>query len=236
LQSLVEALLAVGGMLPGHERAEIKELWAAALRDAPRLRTPLDTAWLDRLPVTREPAAAVATATAIPMPVPSAPRPATLTGTPRAQQQDWGEAPDVSGFIGRPREREELRRWLVEDRCRMVVLLGLGGMGKTMMASRAAADVADDFELVFWRSLRNAPSVNEWLGAAVGFLSNHELLPPEDESGRREMLLRLLRERRCLLVLDNLETVLAPSDRTPEAQTDFLGFRSLIQVLAETSH
>ncbi|NIV27928.1 MAG: hypothetical protein GWN58_00015, partial [Anaerolineae bacterium] len=45
--------------------------------------------------------------------------------------QDWGEAPDTAAFYGRGTELARLERWLVRDRCRLVAVLGMGGLGKT---------------------------------------------------------------------------------------------------------
>jgi hypothetical protein len=44
--------------------------------------------------------------------------------------QDWGEAPDILGFVGRAAELTTLRGWVLGQRCRLVAVLGLGGVGK----------------------------------------------------------------------------------------------------------
>src|ERR1700694_1913155 len=49
LQALIQALLAAGGLTAGHEAAEAQDLWAAVLRDAPRMHTPFDELWLAML-------------------------------------------------------------------------------------------------------------------------------------------------------------------------------------------
>src|SRR6266702_5308505 len=46
LEALIAALLAAGGLRVGHERDEARELWAAVLRETPRMRTPFDDGWL----------------------------------------------------------------------------------------------------------------------------------------------------------------------------------------------
>ena len=43
--------------------------------------------------------------------------------------------------------------WVLEERCRLVAVLGMGGIGKTSLAARLAQDVAPSFERVYWRSL-----------------------------------------------------------------------------------
>src|SRR5262245_32723006 len=46
LRALIEALLDAGGLSRGREEVEARELWAAAEREAPRMHTPFDNAWL----------------------------------------------------------------------------------------------------------------------------------------------------------------------------------------------
>lgn len=45
--------------------------------------------------------------------------------------QDWGNAPDVSTFFGRETELETLKTWILQERCRLIAILGIGGIGKT---------------------------------------------------------------------------------------------------------
>jgi predicted ATPase len=106
-----------------------------------------------------------------------------------------------------------LRHWVLAERCRFVALLGMGGIGKTSLAARLAQDVAPSFERVYWRSLRDAPPVSDWLAGAIGFLSDQRLVPQASESERLGALLQVLRERRCMLVLDNSEILFEPGQQ-----------------------
>lgn len=116
---------------------------------------------------------------------------------------DWGEAPDVSHFYGRTEELATLNQWLVEERCRLIAILGLGGIGKTSLAAKLAQQIQPEFEFTIWRSLRNAPSLQSLLAELVPFLSRER-----DAQANLGRLLHWLQEARCLVVLDNIETIL----------------------------
>src|ERR1700674_1889350 len=49
LKSLIAVLLEAGGLTVGREVVEGKDLWAAVLREAPRMHTPFDELWLAKL-------------------------------------------------------------------------------------------------------------------------------------------------------------------------------------------
>jgi WD40 repeat protein len=159
------------------------------------------------------------------------------TGVSYERREDWGEAPDVQlGFVGRNEELVTLRDWVLRQRCRLVALRGVGGIGKTALAARLAQDVAPAFHRVFWRSLRDAPPIRDWLAGVVGFLSDQRAVPPPDEAALLPELLQLLRDGRCLLVLDNFETLLEAGQPEGRYRDGYAGYGRLLRVLGEASH
>ena len=222
LCALIAALLDAGGFIEGLEMAEAQALWSAAQREAPLLKTRFDAAWFADLMIEHRRAVSDEPT-----------RRQRAAGSLR--RQHWGEAPDVASFLGRAVEREALRRSVLDEHCRVVAIMGLGGIGKTLLATRLARDVAPAFDYVYWRSLRNAPAPGEWLGSAIGFLSPDDAAP-ESEAARFERLLELVRRSACLLVLDNFETVLQPGQRVASYRSGFETYGSLMRELGETSH
>ncbi|MDZ8236081.1 MAG: NB-ARC domain-containing protein [Nostoc sp. ChiQUE01a] len=129
---------------------------------------------------------------------------------------DWGEAPDVSLFYGRMEELATLKRWILAESspeqatpCRLITLLGMGGIGKTWLSVKLAQQLQDRFEFVFWRSLLPAPSVNDLLADLISVLSDgKETDLPESFNYRISRLIHYLQRHRCLLVLDGADRLL----------------------------
>jgi WD40 repeat protein len=122
--------------------------------------------------------------------------------------QDWGEAPDSITFYGRVNELVQLRQWIVQDRCRLVLLLGMGGTGKTALSVQLLEQIGDRFDALIWRSLRNAPTLQILLSDLILSLSHQQAVLSNQLESQLLKLIELLRQNRCLLVLDNAESIL----------------------------
>ncbi|MFQ4140198.1 NB-ARC domain-containing protein [Nodosilinea sp. PGN35] len=144
---------------------------------------------------------------------------------------DWGEAPDVSHFRGRQAEIEQLTRCITEQRCRLVAIAGQGGVGKSSLAAKVARQVAKEFDFVIWRSLRNAPPLESLLAELVPFVSCGQ-----DMQAKPERLLRWLQAHRCLVILDNQETLLQAGKEGGYYQPQFANYGDLVQMVGEASH
>lgn len=154
----------------------------------------------------------------------------------RETRVDWGEAVDVSIFYGRTEEIATLKQWTVEDRCRLIALLGMGGIGKTSLAARLGEQIRDEFEYVVWRSLRNAPSVHELLTSLIRFLPNQHDGLPETLNGQISRLIECLNQNRCLVILDNVEAILQGGQRAGLYRQGYEDYSELIRRLGESSH
>jgi predicted ATPase/DNA-binding SARP family transcriptional activator len=142
--------------------------------------------------------------------LPSPPHNLPLQGTP---------------FVGRRRELDELDRLLAPTaEVRLVTVVGPGGMGKTRLALEAAARQLAHYPDGAWfvplAPLQSAegiaPTVAQVLGASF-----YGTDPPSRQ------LLRYLREKRMLLVLDNLEHLLEGVDLLVEILRTVPGVRLL---------
>nr|WP_290223891.1 NB-ARC domain-containing protein [Trichocoleus desertorum] len=157
--------------------------------------------------------------------------------SPLLPVQDWGEAIDVSIFYGRSAELSTLKQWVQQDRCRLITLLGMGGIGKTALSVKLGEQLQGEFDYLIWRSLRDAPPLTELLTTLIKFLSaQQDTKLPESLGGQLSRLLELLRASRCLLILDNFEAVLQGGKQTGAYRSGYESYGELLNRVGEISH
>src|SRR6266702_4679955 len=230
----LQALIALGvhqRIFPaGQEAEEIRALWRAAHQ-----KVLLDEAWLASVLGGRRPALTLLH----PEPLEAA-RPAELPSTaqlPPTPLLDWGEALSVPSFYGREADLATLLRWVVEEGCWLVSVLGLGGIGKSALVVRAMRELASHFEVVLFRSLRDAPSCEALLSSCLAVLAPEpQDLLHESLERRLSRLLAELRRRRVLLVLDNLEVLLAEGEALGRLRPGYEGYGQLLEQVGHTGH
>jgi predicted ATPase/DNA-binding CsgD family transcriptional regulator len=133
-----------------------------------------------------------------------------------------------SPFLGRSQEIEELGALLADSSCRLLTLVGPGGIGKTRLAVEVASHKRDAFpDGLFFVPLAPLNQANDLLTAIA------EATPfrfQQDQRSPREQFLTYLREKqaqRVLLVLDNFEHLLDGVDLV----SDMLAATSSLKIL-----
>jgi len=116
-------------------------------------------------------------------------------------------------------------------------VLGQGGIGKSALATKVMHHVAEGFEVVIWRSLRDVPSCEALLDDCLQVLAPQALRDMSASlESRQGLLLEYLRSSRVLLVYDNLESFLDEGENTGHMRPGYEGFARVLRRIAETEH
>jgi DNA-binding SARP family transcriptional activator/predicted ATPase len=118
--------------------------------------------------------------------------------------------PQTTPFVGRQAELAQIAQQLGRADCRLLTLIGTGGIGKTRLALQAARQALDTFaDGVYFVPLAGISSPEfmvPTIGEALGY-------PLSGKADPKRQLLNYLHQKEMLLVLDNFEHLLS----SPEA-------------------
>ena len=122
--------------------------------------------------------------------------------------------PVGSAMIGRKQEADALHNLLMMPTARIITLTGGGGVGKTLLAQRAAMRAAQLFNDVCYVSLVGLPpQANPELASTAVVVAIASALGCGEQSDRAEaQVISRLRDVTTLLILDHFEPVLAACD------------------------
>ena len=149
----------------------------------------------------------------------------------------WGTSPDVSFFCGRKAELETLSHWLIKDKCRVVAIKAMGGMGKSYLTKKLAANLEDKFAGVYWVSLQNAPLLERVVEDLLAFLSNQQEIKLADDFETNLLrLLEHLTEKSWLVVFDNVESILESNSFSGKYRARYENYGALFDRLCSCVH
>jgi transcriptional regulator with XRE-family HTH domain len=155
------------------------------------------------------------------------------------EKVNWDRPIEISACYGRNRELALLEEWLVKDRCRLVTVQGIGGIGKTTLCVKLVDQVERKFDRVIWRSLKDKSSLKELLIEllrAVTGQSRSNDTPESSINSYIRLLVKHLRSHKYLIVLDGLEAIMLSGELCgfycPECQE----YSDFIKYLGETLH
>jgi predicted ATPase/class 3 adenylate cyclase/DNA-binding CsgD family transcriptional regulator len=130
----------------------------------------------------------------------------------------------LTNFVGRGAQMTDLEKLLVDNR--LVTLTGAGGAGKTRLAVEIAARIAADFLDGVWY-VDLAPITHP--GVVAVAVARAFGLPDQPGHSMMDTLLRFVRDRQLLVVLDNCEHLL---DASAELVVALLGAAPGLTLLA----
>jgi hypothetical protein len=158
-------------------------------------------------------------------------------GKGEIDRKDWGGVPKADFFYGRTEELAEIKRWIIGDKCRLITVFGMAGMGKTALAVELAQGIEGDFDYLIYRSLKQVSPLTELLGDWLEILTNsprREL--PDSIDIRLARLIDRMTYHRCLLLLDDGEEILQSDNLSGRYREEFQDYEKLLRRMGEAPH
>ncbi|BAT56806.1 hypothetical protein NOS3756_58180 (plasmid) [Nostoc sp. NIES-3756] len=129
-------------------------------------------------------------------------------------------------WVGRESLIQDLSR-RVRQSCRLLILVGITGIGKTALGERLAVELSDwfddDWTKFHQENFDNQEQTSDFASVAARWLEKWgELITPEDRKDTQRLLHRLVRhlqENRYLVQIDSLENILQGNEE--EGWSDF---------------
>ncbi|MDY7004627.1 MAG: NB-ARC domain-containing protein [Cyanobacteriota bacterium] len=150
---------------------------------------------------------------------------------------DLEKSPIVPYFYGRIQQLERLTKWILQDECNFILLLGRGGIGKTFLSMQLIKEIQNNFNYVIWRTLEKSPTIENILEDLIKFFSKQqETTLPSTLDEKITKLINYFVLYRCLLILDNAESILHSCNHTGKYREDYEGYGDLFQRIAQSSH
>lgn len=158
-------------------------------------------------------------------------------GEGEIDRKDWGGVTEADFFCGRTEELAEIKRWIIGDKCRLITVFGMAGMGKTALAVELAQGIEGDFDYLIYRSLKQVSPLTELLGDWLEILTNsprREL--PDSIDIRLARLIDRMTYHRCLLLLDDGEEILQSDNLSGRYREEFQDYEKLLRRMGEAPH
>ncbi len=153
---------------------------------------------------------------------------------------DLGDAPEIFSFYDRAHELATLENWIIKEHCYLVQILGISGIGKTSLAIRLIDKIQTHFDRIIYRSLRFSPTLETTLKNLLEIFSPSTEIPQEVRINHGGItpteLLNHLRQNRCLIILDDVQTLFSSNQLAGQYKSDYEDYHRFFKLISEVSH
>ena len=153
---------------------------------------------------------------------------------------NWTTAPNIRRFVGRKEELATLYSWSSETDCRLIVVSGMIGCGKTTLVTEFAKSVQHEYDGVIWFSLSQLPSLTELLSNYLRTLDRNSGIlqdsKPQELSFLLSEFIECLRRQKILLIIDGLQHILEVNQASASYRKEYEGYGQFLRSIISTNH
>jgi len=149
---------------------------------------------------------------------------------------ELSEMPELGVFYDRTSELETLKTWILQERCRLITITGISGIGKTQLAVKLLQDIKHDFEYILWYNLDNYSTFPEFQAELFQLFEQQTEQEPTAKNGNRLKLIKFLQNHPCLIIIDNLHHLFCSGELAGQYQLQHQEFCSLFKKIQELTH
>ncbi|GGA52033.1 NB-ARC domain-containing protein [Okeania sp. KiyG1] len=146
---------------------------------------------------------------------------------------DLSDAPDYKKFYGRTQKIKTLKKLILQEQKKIVMLHGMNGIGKTALALQLIKNIQNKFDYIIWQSLRDSPPLKTIQTRLIQFISNQNSTLETSENSH---LLENLRKHRCLIILDDIQTIFSSGKLASHYAQEHENYSQFFQLIAQLSH
>jgi len=149
---------------------------------------------------------------------------------------ELSEMPELGVFYDRTSELETLKTWILQERCRLITITGISGIGKTQLAVKLLQEIKYDFEYILWYNLDNYSTFTEFKAELFQLFEQQTEYESTAKNGNRLKLIKYLQNHRCLIIIDNLHHLFCWGELAGQYQPQHQEFCSLFKKIQELTH
>jgi hypothetical protein len=150
--------------------------------------------------------------------------------------QDLSEMPELGDLYDRTPELQTLTTWILQQRCRLITLTGISGIGKTTLAVELVQQIKDEFEYAVWYTLDEFPTLEKFQCNLIQLFSHSEKQDSSPTNQKRLPLIKYLQNHRCLIVLDDVHNLLCSGELAGKYKPEYEDYRSFFKQIEKLSH
>ena len=141
-------------------------------------------------------------------------------------------APKITHFYDRTTELQTLSHWLTHQNTRLISVLGLSGIGKTTLVKQFVDLNLEQFDVVIWKNLKLSQSLD---GIITEILTGVNDAPVQPDN-KLTQLFNILRQQRCLIILDDLQELFIKGELAGQFKTEYKTYHNLLTMMTDIEH